>query len=64
MAYVATIEEENKEIAKRYKDMLSETYQTLSVADKKMIRKAFEVAADAHKEQRRKTREPYTRRNR
>ena len=46
MAYTATIEEENKEIAKRYKDMLSETYQTLSVADKKMIRKAFEVAAD------------------
>ena len=59
MAYVATIEEEKKEIAKRYKDMLSETYQTLSVVDKKMIRKAFDIAADAHKEQRRKTGEPY-----
>ncbi|NNC70251.1 MAG: bifunctional (p)ppGpp synthetase/guanosine-3',5'-bis(diphosphate) 3'-pyrophosphohydrolase, partial [Flavobacteriaceae bacterium] len=59
MAYVATIEEEKKEIAKRYKDMLSETYQTLSVDDKKMIRKAFDIAADAHKNQRRKTGEPY-----
>ncbi len=59
MAYVATIEEENKEIAKRYKDMLSATYQTLSKEDKELIRKAFEVAVDAHKEQRRKTGEPY-----
>ncbi len=59
MAYVATIEEEKKEIAKRYKDMLSVTYQTLSAEDKKLIRKAFDVAADAHKEQRRKTGEPY-----
>ena len=59
MAYTATLEEEKKEIAKRYKDMLSVTYQTLSPTDKKMIRKAFDVAADAHKEQRRKTGEPY-----
>ena len=59
MAYVATLEEEKKEIAKRYKDMLSVTYQTLSAEDKKLIRKAFDVAADAHKEQRRKTGEPY-----
>lgn len=59
MAYVATLEEEKKEIAKRYKDMLSVTYQTLSAEDKKLIRKAFDVAADAHKDQRRKTGEPY-----
>jgi len=59
MAYVATIEEEKKEIAKRYKDMLSVTYQTLSTKDKKLIRKAFDIAADAHKDQRRKTGEPY-----
>jgi len=59
MAYTATLEEEKKEIAKRYKSMLSVTYQTLSTTDKKMIRKAFDVAADAHKEQRRKTGEPY-----
>ena len=59
MAYVATLEDEKKEIAKRYKDMLSITYQTLSAPDKKIIRKAFDIAADAHKDQRRKTGEPY-----
>jgi len=59
MTYVATLEEEKKEIAKRYKNMLSLTYQTLSATDKKIIRKAFDIAADAHKDQRRKTGEPY-----
>ena len=59
MAYVATIEDENKEIAKRYRDMLSITYQTLSKNDKTQIRKAFETALDAHKDQRRNTGEPY-----
>ena len=59
MAYTVTLEAEKKEVAKRYKDMLSVTYQTLSAADKKLIRKAFDIAADAHKDQRRKTGEPY-----
>ena len=59
MAYTATIEEEKKEIAHRYKDMLKDTYQTLSTEDKRLIRKAFEMALDAHKDQRRKTGEPY-----
>ncbi len=59
MAYVTTIEEENKEIARLYRDMLSVTYQTLSKKDKELIRKAFEIAVDAHKDQRRKTKEPY-----
>jgi len=59
MTYVATIEEENKEIAKLYRDMLSVPYQTLSKKDKELIRKAFEIAVDAHKDQRRKTKEPY-----
>jgi len=59
MAYVATIEEENKEIAKRYRAMLSVTYQTLSKKDKILIRKAFDIALDAHKDQRRKSGEPY-----
>ncbi|WP_117880606.1 RelA/SpoT family protein [Aureibaculum luteum] len=59
MAYTATLEEENKEIARRYKKMLSATYQHLSKTDKEMIRKAFDVAVDAHKDQRRKTGEPY-----
>jgi len=59
MAYTVTIEEENKEIKKRYKDMLSVTYQTLTKKDKELIRQAFDVAVDAHKDQRRKTGEPY-----
>ena len=59
MNYKATIEEENKEIAKRYKNLLKETYQTLSRSDKLMIRKAFNLSVEAHASQRRKTGEPY-----
>jgi len=59
MAYTATIEEENKEIANRYKDLLKGTYKVLSKEDKELIRKAFEIAVDAHSEQRRKSGEPY-----
>ncbi|MDH3322512.1 MAG: HD domain-containing protein, partial [Flavobacteriaceae bacterium] len=59
MAYTASLEEEKKEIAKCYKDMLKDTYQTLSKEDKVLIRKAFDLAAEAHKDQRRKTGEPY-----
>ena len=59
MNYKATIEEENKEIAKRYKNLLKETYQTLSRSDKLMIRKAFNLSVEAHSKQRRKTGEPY-----
>ena len=59
MAYTVTLQEEKKEIASRYKDMLKDTYQTLSNEDKLLIRKAFDVSADAHKDQRRKTGEPY-----
>ena len=59
MAYTATIEEENKEIAKRYKDLLKDSYQTLSRSDKLLIRKAFNLSVEAHSEQRRKTGEPY-----
>ena len=53
------IEKENAEIAKAYKDLLKVSYQTLSATDKKLIRHAFEVAVDAHKEQRRKSGEAY-----
>ena len=59
MTYTATIEEENKEIAKRYKDLLKGTYQALSAKDKKLIRSAFELAVEAHSSQRRKSGEPY-----
>ena len=59
MAYELTIEEENKEIAKRYKDLLKGAYQSFTTADKKEIRKAFDLAVEAHRIQRRKTGEPY-----
>jgi GTP pyrophosphokinase len=59
MEYTATIEEENKEIANRYKDLLKGTYEVLSKEDKELIRKAFDIAVDAHSSQRRKTGEPY-----
>jgi GTP diphosphokinase / guanosine-3',5'-bis(diphosphate) 3'-diphosphatase len=59
MAYTATIEEEKSAIALAYKNMLKNSYQTLSREDKQLIRKAFDLAADAHKDQRRKSGEPY-----
>ncbi|PZD79698.1 RelA/SpoT family protein [Mesonia sp. K7] len=53
------LEEENKKIAQEYKDLLRISYRTLSDEDKILIRKAFETAVDAHKEQRRKSGEAY-----
>ena len=55
----ALIEKENKEIAKQYKELLRISYQNLTAADKKMIRSAFDIAVDAHKNQRRKSGEAY-----
>lgn len=52
-------ETENKEIAKQYKELLRISYQTLSDSDKKMIRQAFDMAVEAHSEQRRKSGEAY-----
>ncbi|HEX9979243.1 MAG TPA: RelA/SpoT family protein [Flavobacterium sp.] len=53
------IEKENKAIAQEYKELLRISYQTLTEDDKKLIRKAFDFAVDAHKEQRRKSGEAY-----
>jgi GTP pyrophosphokinase len=52
-------EKENKEIAKQYKELLRISYQTLSDSDKKMIRLAFDMAVEAHSDQRRKSGEAY-----
>ena len=52
-------ETENKEIAKQYKELLRISYQTLSDADKKMIRLAFDTSVEAHSDQRRKSGEAY-----
>ena len=51
--------EENKEIAQQYKELLRISYRRLTNSDKKLIRLAFDVAVDAHKDQRRKSGEPY-----
>ena len=53
------LEAENKAIAQEYKELLRISYQTLTDEDKKIIRKAFDVAVDAHKDQRRKSGEAY-----
>lgn len=53
------IEKENKAIAQEYKELLRISYQTLTDEDKKLIRKAFDVAVEAHKDQRRKSGEAY-----
>ncbi|MGH2666354.1 RelA/SpoT family protein [Flavobacterium sp.] len=53
------IEKENKAIAQEYKELLRISYQTLSPEDKKLIRKAFDVAVEAHQDQRRKSGEAY-----
>jgi GTP pyrophosphokinase len=50
---------ENAAIAKEYKKLLKISYRTLTATDKKLIRKAFEVALDAHSDQRRKSGEAY-----
>ncbi len=53
------LEEEKKALAREYKELLRISYQTLKPEDKKLIRKAFDVAVDAHKDQRRKSGEAY-----
>jgi len=53
------LEQEKKEISRRYKAILRTSYQVLSEDDKVLIRKALDLAIDAHKDQRRKSGEPY-----
>ncbi|NCP52700.1 MAG: bifunctional (p)ppGpp synthetase/guanosine-3',5'-bis(diphosphate) 3'-pyrophosphohydrolase [Flavobacteriales bacterium] len=53
------IEQENAAIAKAYKELLKVSYRTLSDDDKKLIRTAFDVALDGHKNQRRRSGEAY-----
>lgn len=53
------LEAEKKEILKRYRKLLIEARKSRDDLDKKQIRKAFNVALEAHKEMRRKSGEPY-----
>lgn len=53
------IEEERKEILKRYRRLLRQAKPILKPGDTKLIKKAFNVSQEAHKEMRRKSGEPY-----
>ena len=53
------LEEENREILRRYRALLRVCYRSKTRADRARIRKAFELSVDAHKDMRRKSGEPY-----
>ncbi|MCH7406483.1 RelA/SpoT family protein [Belliella aquatica] len=53
------LEEERKEILKRYRKLLKLAKPLLKGNDAKTIKKAFNVSNEAHKEMRRKSGEPY-----
>jgi len=51
--------QEKKEILNRYKNLLTASRRRMEKGDKALIRKAFEMAVEAHKDMRRKSGEPY-----
>ena len=53
------LELERKEILNRYKGLLRDCKDKTDTQDKKIIRKAFNLAVEAHKDMRRKSGEPY-----
>ena len=53
------LEAEKKEILRRYRSLLRACTRSKSRSDRARIRKAFDVALEAHKDMRRKTGEPY-----
>jgi guanosine-3',5'-bis(diphosphate) 3'-pyrophosphohydrolase len=57
--YIIDLEAEKSEILKRYRALLRACKPTLQKGDKKMIRQAFDMAVENHKEMRRKSGEPY-----
>jgi len=56
---VIDLEAEKSEILKRYRALLRACKETLQKGDKKMIRRAFELALESHQDMRRKSGEPY-----
>ena len=52
-------EKEDKEILNKYRNLLRACSDKTNKEDKKIIRKAFNLSVDAHKEMRRKSGEPY-----
>ncbi|MDO4763952.1 MAG: RelA/SpoT family protein [Flavobacteriaceae bacterium] len=53
------LEKEREEILARFEDLIQHTYRKLNEEQIAFIRKAFDIALDAHKDQRRKSGEPY-----
>ena len=56
---VIDLEAEKKEILKRYRALLKACKSSLQKGDKRMIRKAFDMALESHQDMRRKSGEPY-----
>ncbi|HTF81119.1 MAG TPA: HD domain-containing protein, partial [Cytophagales bacterium] len=56
---VIDLEEERKEIISRYRKLLRSAKPFLKDGDAKLIKKAFYASAEAHKDMRRKSGEPY-----
>ncbi|MEJ2003541.1 MAG: bifunctional (p)ppGpp synthetase/guanosine-3',5'-bis(diphosphate) 3'-pyrophosphohydrolase [Cyclobacteriaceae bacterium] len=59
MAADIDIEKENKEIVRRYRQLLRRAKPVLKDGDSRIIRKAFNTALEAHEGVRRKSGEPY-----
>ena len=57
--YNLSEDEEKKEILRQYRALLRALKPKLKPGDKELLRRAFEMAADAHKTMRRKSGEPY-----
>ncbi|MEZ5029019.1 MAG: RelA/SpoT family protein [Ferruginibacter sp.] len=57
--YNLSEEEEKKEILRQYRGLLRVLKSKLKPGDKRLLRTAFEMAAEAHKTMRRKSGEPY-----
>jgi GTP pyrophosphokinase len=52
-------EEEKKLILREYRALLRALKQRIKKGDKRLVRRAFEIAVDAHRDMRRKSGEPY-----
>ncbi|MFM9056520.1 MAG: RelA/SpoT family protein, partial [Bacteroidota bacterium] len=59
MPIVLDPEAEKQEILKRYRALLKACKPNIEKGERKLIRKAFDLALEAHKDMRRKTGEPY-----
>ncbi len=57
--YTPNAEKEKKEILNRYRNLLRVWSKREKPINKKLVRKAFNLAVDAHKDMRRKSGEPY-----